>query len=78
MTERAREIEKRLDNMGLNERDRPNCQEIRRATRQYYNELVTEDLANSEGQTITRAIDAAELPAMGFSQGYQFCLRTRG
>lgn len=63
-------IEKRLDDMGLNELERPNCQELRTKARDYYLNLISEEPDND-------SIDDCEGIVLGFVAGYEACLNAR-
>jgi len=71
-----REIERRLDDMGLNG-ERPHSRELRDAAKAYYLELVQEHLANTEQTVLNDVVGDYEGDVLGFVAGYEACLRTR-
>jgi hypothetical protein len=68
-----REVEKRLDDMGL-DGERPHSTELRVAARAYYLGLVCEDIKNTTEITLSEALDSAEGMTLGFVAGYEASL----
>lgn len=71
-----REVEKRLDDMGL-DGDRPHSPELRAAARAYCLGLVREDIEGTTQALVSEALDSAEGMTMGFVAGYESCLKAR-
>jgi hypothetical protein len=71
------EVERRLDDMGLNG-ERPHSPELRTAAKDYYLELVQEHLANTEQAVFDAVVDDYEGDVLGFVAGYEACLKAHG
>jgi hemerythrin-like domain-containing protein len=71
------EVEKRLDDMGLNG-ERPHSPKLRDAAKAYYLELVQEHLANTEQVVFDDVVDDYEGDVLGFVAGYEACLKAHG
>jgi len=71
-----REVEKRLDDMGLNG-ERPHSPDIREAAKAYYLALVQEHLANTEASVLDDVVDDYEGDVLGFVAGYEACLKAK-
>jgi len=68
-----REVEKRLNDMGL-DGERPHSPELRAAARAYCLELVREDIENTSQALLGDVLDSAEGMTLGFVAGYEACL----
>jgi len=66
-------VEKRLNDMGFDERE--HGPELRVAAKQYYMGLIEEDLANGNDVLFNESLDSAEGLTLGFVAGYEACLR---
>ena len=65
-------VEKRLNDMGFDERE--HGPELRVAAKQYYMGLIEEDLANGNDVLLNESFDSAEGLTLGFVAGYEACL----
>jgi len=68
-----REVEKRLDDMGL-DGERAHSPELRAAARAYCLGLIHEDIENTSRIILSESLDNAEGMTLGFVAGYEACL----
>jgi len=68
------EVERRLDDIGLNG-ERPHSPELREAAEAYYLGLVREHLANTEASVLDDVVDDYGSDVLGFVAGYEACLK---
>ena len=66
-------VEKRLTDMGFDERE--HGPELRVAAKQYFMGLIEEDLENNGDVLFNESFDSAEGVTLGFVAGYEACLR---
>jgi hypothetical protein len=71
-----KEINKRLDDIGLSEPGRANCQEVRAAAQRYFMSLIMEDIALCKDMPGQDSFDSAEGMMLGFVAGYEACLHS--
>ena len=74
-SKRAKLVEKKLDDMGVEIEYGADGAEIRDAAEQYYGKLLQEHLNNSDDEVFDEYFDNSEGIVWGFVDGYRACLR---